>query len=415
MAVYTVSQVTSHIRRSLDTDPWLEDLWVQGEVSNFQVASSGHTYFSLKDRQAVLRAVMFRGQPGADLLSEGASVSAHGKVSFYEPRGSTDFIVDIAMPLGVGELALELERLKRKLEAEGLFELSRKRRLPQFPKVVGVVTSPSGAVLHDILNILEGRYPLVEVVLAATRVQGETAAAEIATAIERLDREAGCDVIIVARGGGSLEDLWAFNVEMVARAIYASKTPIISAIGHETDETIADYVADARAPTPTAAAGMAVPDGPALLRSLAALQTGMSHNLSRRMGQQRDEVSRVQRRMESALPDIGTWRRRIDDVGRVAQSAANGILAQARLGVDGAHHRLRGLDPQATLGRGFSIVELTASGEVVSSPGQVVPGDPLKITVAHGVVPATASGNANGRRPGRKSKGVPTSGMDRLL
>ena len=217
MAVYTVSQVTSHIRRSLDTDPWLEDLWVQGEVSNFQVASSGHTYFSLKDRQAVLRAVMFRGQPGADLLSEGASVSAHGKVSFYEPRGSTDFIVDIAMPLGVGELALELERLKRKLEAEGLFELSRKRRLPQFPKVVGVVTSPAGAVLHDILNILEGRYPLVEVVLAATRVQGETAAAEIASAIEGLDREAGCDVIIVARGGGSLEDLWAFNMETVAR------------------------------------------------------------------------------------------------------------------------------------------------------------------------------------------------------
>ena len=404
MAVYTVSQVTSHIKRSLETDPRLGDLWVVGEVSNLQVAASGHTYFSLKDRQAVLRAVMFKGQPGSELLTSGSSVSAHGRVSFYEPRGSTDFLVDIAMPEGAGELALELERLKRQLEAEGLFTASRKRSLPQFPKVVGVVTSPGGAVLHDIVRVISQRYPLVEVVVSPTLVQGEQAAANIVAALERLDRDGRCDVIIVARGGGSLEDLWAFNLETVARAIYAASTPVISAIGHETDETIADYVADVRAPTPSAAAAIAVPDGAALRRSLTGLSETMYRHLRDRIARRREETARVRRMLESGLPDIQTWRRRIDDVARVAVSGATRTAVEARLNVEGVQQRLRGLDPVAAMGRGFAIVELVASGEVVTSPKQAGPGAPLKITVKDGVMAAVTGGVSNGRKP-RKSAG----------
>ncbi len=419
MAVYSVSQVTSHIKRSLETDPWLDDLWVLGEVSNLQVAASGHTYFSLKDRQAVLRSVMFKGQPGSELLSEGASISAHGRISFYEPRGSTDFLVDIAMPQGMGELSLELERLRRQLEAEGLFEVTRKRPLPQFPQVVGVVTSPTSAVFQDILNVVSRRYPLAEIVLAPTVVQGEQAAPNIVSALNSLDRDGNCDVIILARGGGSLEDLWAFNMETVARAIYATKTPLISAIGHETDETIADYVADVRAPTPSAAAEIAVPDRVVLRQALAGVGEALHRRLLARIDRQRTEVSRAQQQVESGLPDIQTWRRRIDDVGRVAVSAAGRILLQGRSDVDGVHQMLRGLDPMATLDRGFSIVEISASGEVLSSTTQVAPGAPLKITVTDGAIPAVAAGHVNGNVKGqggrKKGKETQDQGMARLL
>ncbi len=225
MAVYSVSQVTSHLRQALDSDPLLSDLWVIGEVSNLRVSSSGHSYYTLRDDQAVLNCVMFRGQPGSDLLANGTAVSAHGRITFYEPRGSTDFMVDLAMPQGVGELSLELERLRLRLEAEGLFAESRKRPLPAFPAVVGLVTSPAGAVFHDIENVIRRRYPLAQLLLSPTQVQGEGAAPQIAAALESLDRDGRADVIIIARGGGSLEDLWPFNEEVVARAIYASKTP----------------------------------------------------------------------------------------------------------------------------------------------------------------------------------------------
>ena len=223
MAVYSVSQVTSHLRESLERDPLLADLWIEGESSNLRVSPTGHSYFSLKDRQNLLRCVMFRGRPGSELLTEGAALSAHGHITFYERNGTTDFVVDVAMPQGMGELSLELERLRVRLEAEGLFESSRKRPLPQFPKVVGVVTSPTGSVFHDIQNVIRRRYPLAELVISPTPVQGDGSADSIAQALESLDRDGNSDVIIVARGGGSLEDLWAFNEEAVARAIYACR------------------------------------------------------------------------------------------------------------------------------------------------------------------------------------------------
>ena len=427
MAVYTVSQVSSHIKESLESDPLLMDLWVVGEVSGLRASSAGHTYFSLKDRESLLRCVMFRGMKGADLLTEGDSVSAHGKITFYTRGGTTDFMVDLAMPEGVGELALELERLKQKLAAEGLFETSRKRQLPRFPKKVGVVTSPTGAVFHDIQNVLRRRYPLAELVLSPTMVQGPEAAPKIAAALELLDREGGCDVIIIARGGGSMEDLWPFNEEVVARAIYASKTPVVSAVGHETDETIADFVADVRAPTPSAAAELVVPDAYVLRRDLETTATLMFRLLIDQTSRRRSDLTALTRRMELGLPDTQTMRRRVDDVGRVVQSAASRLVSEHKMRVEGLGLRLRALDPVATLGRGFSIVHLPDSGQVVSSAKQVSDGDALEITVSDGAIPAVAGPGAAGKvakpqssatqkaKPKAKSKAHQPRGMAPLL
>ena len=403
MAVYTVSQVSSHIKESLESDPLLMDLWVVGEVSGLRASSAGHTYFSLKDRESLLRCVMFRGMRGAELLSEGDSVSAHGKISFYTRGGTTDFMVDLAMPEGVGELALELERLKQKLAAEGLFETSRKRQLPRFPKKVGVVTSPTGAVFHDIQNVLERRYPLAELVLSPTMVQGPEAAPRIAAALELLDREGGCDVIIIGRGGGSMEDLWPFNEEVVARAIYACKTPVVSAVGHETDETISDYVADVRAPTPSAAAELVAPDVYVLRRNLEGTATMMFRLLIDQNSRRRSDLTAVMRRMEQGLPDTQTMRRRVDDVERVMQSASSRLMSESKLQVESHGLRLRALDPLATLGRGFSIVQLPDTGQVVSSAKQVSVGDALEITVADGSIPAVAGQGAEGKQANQQS------------
>ena len=420
MAVYTVSQVSYHIKESLESDPLLMDLWVVGEVSGLRNSSAGHTYFSLKDRESLLRCVMFRGMQGAELLSEGASVSAHGKITFYTRGGTTDFMVDLAMPEGVGELALELERLKQKLAAEGLFENSRKRPLPRFPKRVGVVTSPTGAVFHDIQNVLQRRYPLAELVLSPTIVQGQGSAPRIAAALELLDRDGGCDVIIVGRGGGSLEDLWPFNEEVVARAIYACKTPVVSAVGHETDETIADYVADVRAPTPSAAAELVVPDGYVLRQNLAMVAATLHRLLNGLTSQRRSDLAALARHMETGLPDTQTLRRRVDDIGQLVQRASERLVQDGKIQVEGFSLRLRALDPAATLDRGFSIVELSDSGQVVTSAMQVSVGDALAITVADGSLSAIAGTADVAHKPVKprtkaKSKTVQPNGMAPLL
>ena len=417
MAVYTVSQVTSHLRQSLESDPLLADLWVVGEISNLRVSSAGHSYFTLKDEQSVLNCVMFRGQDGAELLTNGTAVSAHGRISFYEPRGSTDFMVDLAMPEGVGELSLELERLRLRLEAEGLFEPSRKRSLPRFPKVIGVVTSPAGSVFHDIQNVIRRRYPLVELVLSPTQVQGADAGPMIAAALERLERESIADVIIVARGGGSLEDLRAFNEEIVARSIYASRIPVVSAIGHETDFTIADQVADVRAPTPSVAAELVVPDQYDLRRQLAELVDHKQRAVTYQIDDRRTALSGVLRRMEWALPNLDTWRRRVDDLARGVHSGTAGRLGLARSRVEGMQYRMKALDPMATLGRGFSVVENLATDRVVTSTTQAAAGDPLAITVTDGVISATAGNLPKPKAAARKKSksALQAQPMERLL
>ena len=417
MPTYTVSQVTSEIKELLESNPFLADLWIEGEVSNLSIASSGHAYFNLKDQHAVLQAVMFRNRRGIEVLTNGTSVAAHGRVSFYEPRGTLNISVDVVAPQGLGELALELERLKQKLATEGLFDPARKRPLPAFPQVIGVVTSPTGAVFHDIQNVLARRYPLAKLVLSPAVVQGDRAKESIAEALQRLDEEGGCDVIIVARGGGSLEDLWAFNEEVVARAIYACRTPVVSGVGHETDETVADYVADVRAPTPSAAAELTTPDIRDLKSTTAHLAGMLGRALSIRLQQERGGVDRARRQLEAGLPDIGTLRRRIDDQSRIAATAVAHLSRQRRLEVDGLYQRLRGLDPRATLSRGFAIVELVSSGQALTSVSQAKPGDALDITVSDGTVPAVAGLPAQApadpapvsRKRERKAKSAPAS------
>lgn len=401
--VYSVAQVAARLKALVEADELLGGLWVEGEVSNLRRAASGHAYFTLKDREAMLRGVMFRARRPMDRgdrhLQEGALVIAHGRVAFYAGGGSIDLQVDLVRPAGEGELALERERLKAALAQEGLFDQSRKRPLPPFPAVIGVVTSPGGAALRDIQNVLGRRFPLAELRLSPTLVQGDGAPRQIVEALERLESDGRSEVIIIARGGGSLEDLQPFNDEAVARAIFACRLPLISGVGHETDETIADLVADRRAPTPSAAAELAVPDGAELRRALRQTLGRMSRSLDHRLHQDRATVDRARRQLENAAPDFAAWRRRIDDRWRSAAGLTAGLLQRQRLAVEGLAQRLNALSPQATLRRGFSIVELAQSGAVVSQAGQVSPGDALRITVADGTLKATANGGpgADGR------------------
>ena len=416
MAVYTVSQVSQHVKEVLESDPLLADVLVEGEVSNLRVSSAGHSYFSLKDDQALLNCVMFRGQPGAELLAGGTAVLVHGRLQFYEPRGSTDFMVDLAMAAGVGELALELERLTLRLEAEGLFDESRKRPLPSFPKVIGVVTSPSGAVFHDIQNVIQRRYPLVELLLAPSLVQGPKAAAEIVAAIEGLNRDGRADVIVLARGGGALEELWPFNEEIVARAIYASHIPTVSAIGHETDFTISDRVADLRAPTPSAAAELVAPDQYVLRQQLDEVLAYFDRAWAYQVDSRRDDVTRLSGNLEGILPDTGNWRRRVDDIARGAGITLTNRLKITRMQVENREDRVRALDPVATLRRGYSVVQQQVTGQVVTNVDQVEDGDALSITVSDGLVEATAGHAVKRKTVIKKKKAVAAGvGMERLI
>ena len=258
---WTVSTLTHYLRELLESDASLQGVWVQGEISNLSRPSSGHIYFTLKDSGASLRCVMWRGEAVRlrFAVQDGLAVEAHGNISLYEAGGQYQLYVDSIGPIGEGALYQEFVRLKALLEAEGLFNTARKRSIPQFPRKIGIVTSPSGAALRDVLNTLRRRLPLAEVVLAPTPVQGDEAAPAIVSALQNLNRVCTPDVILLARGGGSIEDLWAFNDERVVRAIVGSVAPVITGIGHETDFTLADFASDLRAPTPTAAAELATP------------------------------------------------------------------------------------------------------------------------------------------------------------
>ena len=393
-AVFSVSQVAVHLRELLESNPFLSDLWIVGEVSNLRASSSGHSYFTLKDSAASLNCVLFRGHGGAGILENGKSVRAHGRMSFYEPRGSTDFMVDRVLPEGEGALAQELERLKARLGQEGLFEESRKRPLPQFPEVIGVVTSPTGAAWQDIQNVVRRRYPLARLLLSPTQVQGLDAAPQIADALDRLDSDGSSDVIIVARGGGSLEDLWPFNEEIVARAIFRNHIPVVSGVGHETDFTIADYVADRRAPTPSAAAELVVPDGSVLRQTIQAWTERAWRGALRSVEASRGDVANLERRLATGIPDLDHLKRQVDDLAESLGSNFQGRLRLARLEVDGLEGRLRTLDPAATLRRGFAMVQRGDTGQVVSAVSQVSDGESLTITVADGAFPATVGEQA---------------------
>ena len=391
MAVYTVSQVSEYLRDSLESDYFLANLWVSGEVSNLSRSAAGHLYFTIKDSNSQLRCVMFRPTREADRLRDGTSVIVHGRISIYPVRGELQIYVDLVQPAGTGELHLRLERLKAQLEEEGLFEPSRKRNLPPFPTKIGVVTSPSGAVLHDIATVVQRRYPLAELVVSPTSVQGEQAALDIADALNELNRLQEIDVIIVARGGGSLEELWAFNEEPVARAIYASRAPVVSAVGHETDVTIADLVADLRAPTPSAAAEMVVPDMAGLLGQVTEWQHDILAVARRVSFEKRRDLDSLVQRLNSRGPQVQDKQQRLDEL---TQSLARSLwvtLNLSRERFQGLEQQLRALDPNSVLERGYAIVQRSDQGALVKSVGQVEKDDELKVRVSDGSFNARVS------------------------
>ena len=384
MAVYPVSQITSYIRQALEYDILLQDLWVSGEVANLSRPGSGHSYFTLRDAGKSLRCVMFRTAVGADRLSAGAAVIAHGRISIYELRGDLQMIVDMVQPEGVGELQLRLERLKVKLEGEGLFDPSRKRPLPRHPRRLGIITSPTGAVWQDIQTVILRRYPLVELVLASTPVQGEGAADGIVDAFRALREAGGVDAVILARGGGSLEDLWPFNEEAVAHAVFSCRVPVISAVGHETDVTIADLVADHRAPTPSAGAEMAVPDRLELVHGLSISEKMLSAAVAARVTAGSEHVARLHSKLDLGLPDTDTMRLRIDDLLRSASTHLDHGLRVSSGRTDGLRQRLTALSPALTLRRGYAIVRRGRDDAVVNEASGVAVGESVGVTLSRG-------------------------------
>ena len=386
---YTVSQVATYLKDLLENDPSLSDLWVRGEVSNHVRAGSGHHYFTLRDAEGAMRCVQFRPARGAEFLQDGAEVLAHGRVSIYTVRGDLQFYVDMVKPEGVGALQQAFEALRRQLDSEGLFSVARKRELPPFPKRIGVVTSPTGAVIQDITNVLQRRYPLVELILAATAVQGDAAAPGIVEAIGALNLDPDIDVIIVARGGGSLEDLWAFNEEIVARAIFGSEIPVVSGVGHETDVTITDLVADVRAPTPSAAAEIVVPDRRELAAAVAGFANRLSDRASRQTTDHRMRLEQAVDRLAFLAPETRHPGQRVDELLRAAGQALGQSLAIHRERLRSLELQLSALDPSAILSRGYAVVR-GENGSIISSVTDLAPGDSFELALMDGEVSAEA-------------------------
>jgi exodeoxyribonuclease VII large subunit len=386
--VWTVSELTRHIKDLLEFEPELQDVRLRGEISNLSRASSGHLYFTLKDAEASITCVMWRA--AADRLAwhpeHGAAAFARGRISVYPPRGSYQLLVDELHPAGWGDLHARFEQLRERLKEEGYLDAERKQPLPDFPRVLGIVTSPQAAALRDVLNVLSRRYPLVQVLLAPTLVQGDQAPPQIVAALQALDARDDVDLILLVRGGGSLEELWAFNDEGVARAIAACRHPVVSGVGHETDFTIADFVADLRAPTPSAAAELAVPDQADLRQRLGGWVDQLAGSMERRLSQMRQALELQQRTMRRLSPQarVDTLRQQVDDLTRRASRALAHRLDLHHSGLAGLQSRLVALSPQATLERGYAIVRRTETGELVHSVAQVGCGDALSIRVQDG-------------------------------
>jgi exodeoxyribonuclease VII large subunit len=388
MLLLSVSQVNTHLRALLEADDLLCDLWVQGEISNLKHASSGHYYFTLKDDAAAIDVAMWRSYVNRleEPIRNGDAVLAHGRVSIYEAGGRLQLYVDMVRPAGVGLLHARFEELKARLSDEGLFEEGRKRPVPDLPRRIGVAASAQSAAWQDIQKVLRRRYPLAEVLLAPCLVQGEQAPASIVQALHALYRS-NVDLIILARGGGSLEDLWSFNDEAVARAVFASPVPLITGVGHETDTTIVDYVADLRAPTPSAAAELAVPDGAALLQEVAALRQQLDEGFAEYLASERRRLSSTARTLQRYQPTARTSqaRQQVDELLRRSSERVRHAVEVRRLRLSGLADRLAALSPAATLRRGYAVVRQEDGAQaVVTHAEQVQPGDVLAVMLAQG-------------------------------
>lgn len=388
--IISVYELTRTIKSKLENDSGLQRLWVRGEISNFTHHSSGHMYFTMKDSRAQIRCVMFRSDNRTLRFrpENGMQVIAAGDIGVYEPAGVYQLYVKALQPDGLGALHLAFEQLKRRLAAEGLFDEARKRPLPLLPRRIGIITSPTGAAIRDIIRVSRRRFPNLTLVVAPVLVQGEEAPEQIVTAIQRMNDHGRVDVLIVGRGGGSLEDLWAFNDERVARAIYASRVPVVSAVGHEIDFTISDFVADVRAPTPSAAAEIVVPSRLELVAALGSLRIRLVRALQNRWRLQRDRLERLASRpvLRRPLDGIHREQQRLDEQLRRLQAAMRRDLDERRGRLLALAARLEALSPLAVLQRGYSLTFTVPGGRLVRSARQVGVGDQLDIRVVDGTI-----------------------------
>lgn len=371
--VATVSQINGYVKKILDHNIILNNVWIKGEISNFKHHYSGHLYITLKDEGAVLKAVMFRNSAQSLSFepSDGMKVLARGRISVYEAGGSYQLYIEEMIPDGVGDLYIAYEKLKKQLEEEGLFAPEHKKPIPQFPKAVGVVTASTGAAVRDIINVITRRYPMAEIILFPAQVQGTGAAESIVRAIEYFNASGEVDTLIVGRGGGSIEDLWAFNEEITARAIFASKIPIISAVGHETDFTIADFAADLRAPTPSAAAEIAVPSAIELRNRINTDCNRISRNIAGRIEGSRLLLQRF--KMRTPKDRIDDYNLKLDGLLKTVESSLRMKLMNLKNTFGETASKLDALSPLQTLARGYSI-PTDSDGNVIRSAAQMEKG-----------------------------------------
>lgn len=389
MKLLTITELTSHIKELLDNDPLLINLWVKGELSNCKLASSGHFYFTLKDEHSSIRAVMFRSRcRGLSFQPEnGLAVRVRGYVTVFERDGIYQLFAEEMESDGAGSLYKAFEELKKKLRQEGLFEQSHKKKLPFLPRRIGIVTSPTGAVLRDMVGIINRRWPGMKIVFVPVKVQGETAGDEIALAIELLDRAGGIDVIIVGRGGGSIEELWAFNTEVVARGIFNSSTPVVSSVGHETDFTIADFVADLRAPTPSAAAELVVPVKQEMIKFIFDLRERLYQAAKTYIGRSFQSLDACLERpiFRRPLQELcGGKEQQADLFHQRLVQAMEHLLEQSKTKLSIKQSRLEALSPLATLARGYSICSRSDTLSIIRSADEIKKGEPVRVKLYEG-------------------------------
>ncbi len=418
MNVLAVNELTEYLVELFESDPILTDLWIQGEVSNFTRSTAGHCYFTLKDSESQLRCVFFKHDArwSSFIPANGDAIQAHGRVTLYEPRGEYQLRVDLVQPAGVGPLGLAFEELRARLEREGLFDPGRKRPLPRMPRTIGVVTSGTGAVWHDIQTVIGRRFPLAELVLAPARVQGDGAPESIVAGIRALCADPRVEVLIVGRGGGSAEDLWAFNDERVARAIFAARVPVISGVGHEVDVTIADFVADLRAPTPSAAAELCVPDSRELLGDVLAARERLRALLGDQLDDARAEVTRARHTLARVSPAnaIAGQRARLSTLLRGAGQTLHHGQTLQRQRIGALERELAALNPRATLARGYALIEEDRDGRPLTSTAAAQPGRELRVTVADGTFGVVVMTAGAPTPPERTRRGTSRSdGADR--
>jgi len=384
--VYSVSEITREIKFVIEGD--FSALWIEGEISNFKRHTSGHLYFSLKDADAQIAGVMWRGRNQNLLFQphDGMKVMAFGNLTVYERQGKYQLDVIRLQPAGLGDLQLAFEALKKKLQNEGLFSPELKKPIPPFPQRIAIVTSASGAAFHDIVSVISRRFPPAQLILRPVKVQGEGAAEEIAGAIHELNSFGNIDVMIVGRGGGSLEDLWAFNEEPVARAVYASKIPVISAVGHEIDFSICDFTADVRAPTPSAAAELAVPNISDVIFTIGHYKERMIKNMQNRIHNNHDRLMMLLRSYGFRWPEdrIRENRLRLDDQARSIERSLEHRLEGYRTNIEGFTKNLKSLNPSAVLERGYSITTRVLDQKVVRKASQINKKDEIHIQFAEG-------------------------------